>query len=160
MADRRILTIGGATINLKAVGTVVSKEVTDICINDDFTIPWGERSNEKKKCSGVAGGTRYKQGNGLAFDTIEFSCTGLSDDKADELQTFLFDSLYRTSGSDFEAGVTGSSDEYTMAISFTDGNSNVLTLQGFTVTAKSQVVIDGEVDFKWTFQPTQTPIRA
>lgn len=160
MADRNILRIGGATIDLKAVGTIASKEVKDICIDEDFTIDWGTRTNEKKKCSQSDGGTKYLQGDGLAFDPIEFSCTGLSQDKADELQTFLFDSLYRTAGTDFEKGVTNASLDYTVTITFSDPNANVVTLQGFTVTAKSSVVIDGEVDLKWTFQPTVAPIRA
>lgn len=160
MADRNILRIGGATIDLKAVGTVVGKEVKDICIDEDFEIDWGHRTNEKKKCSNADNGTKYIQGDGLEFDTIEFSCTGLSQDKADELQTFLFDSLYRTAGTDFEKGQAGASLDYTVTIKFTDPNANIITLQGFTVSAKSSVVIDGEVDLKWVFQPTVAPVRA
>ena len=160
MADRKILRVGGAEINLKAVGTVVGKEVKDICIDEDFTIDWGHRTNEKKKCSNAQNGVKYIQGDGLEFDTTEFSCTGLSQDKADELQNFILDSLYRTAGTDFEKGASGANSDYKLEITFADPNANAITLQGFTVTAKSDVVIDGEVDLKWTFQPTVAPIRA
>ena len=160
MADRNILRVGGAEINLKAVGTIVGKEVKDICLDEDFSIDWGHRTNEKKKCSNAQNGTKYIQGDGLEFDTTEFSCTGLSQDKADELQNFILDSLYRTAGTDFEKGVAGASLDYKLEIAFADPNANVITLQGFTVSSRSDAVIDGEVDFKWVFQSTKAPERA
>jgi hypothetical protein len=153
------ITVPEVKVTFTAVGTVQSASVTGVCFVEDFTINWGNRETVIRKCSSSEFGIHYDTKNSMTWDPITFQLDGFKHDKADDIQKFLFDSLEYTTGTDFDMADPLGSKEWKIKLEWSDPNSNVFELQGFTTSAKSTAVIDDEVDLQFTFQPTTKPLR-
>ena len=151
---RTNIPVKGSIVKLKAVGGT-NTEVEVECIDANFTFSWGNYDAIESKCH--KDGVNYDRSLVAKFDSFDVSINGIPNDKADATRVFLRQALWLEAGSDFDVTTATGDKEFTISKTYTDANANVITLQGFITSIKSEFNLDNFVTMVFTFQQTKAP---